>query len=310
MSFPNIPDIIPKINITFEDSINLLLTSIALEEISLSDLMDAEKNKILYVLKDCKHKDSLLHDSIAVNKSVNDTIQNMIKLQMLLQFKLEHVKEMIPSTTTYSTSTTSTSTTTTFTCSKSTASTTATKTSTCSRSTTTVTTTRTTTCTTTCTTATCSTTTSCECICRCCLKGRGAGLVTNRNDGFYSYTAVLQALIIKRDVQNRHIRYTVQNECETLTMKASGYNVSVECPDCCNKYSMVISGKCHMEKRSKHCDGVYGCGSFKLIVRKGKNGRLEFLIETASRCSPELNHKSGIVQVKGNKSDLALQWGY
>lgn len=288
MSFPKIPDITPKINITFDDSINLLLTSIALEEISLSDLMDAEKSKILCVLKDCKHRDSIVEDSIAINKSVNETIQNMIKLQMLLQFKLEHVKEMIPCTTTYSTSTTSTSTTTTFTCSK---------------STTTVTTTHTTTCTTT----TCSTTTKCECHCNCCLKGRGAGAVTNRCDDFYSKTAVLQTLIIKSDVQNRYVRYTVQNESEMLVIKASGYNVSVECPDCGNAYSMVVSGKCHLEKRSS-CDFICGCGVFKLVVRKGKNGRLEFSIEAASKHNSELNHKSGIVQVKGSTSDLILQW--
>jgi len=43
MSFPNIPDINPDIDITLEDSINLLLMSVALEEISLSELISAEK---------------------------------------------------------------------------------------------------------------------------------------------------------------------------------------------------------------------------------------------------------------------------
>lgn len=287
MSFPNIPDINPKINITFEDSINLLLASIALEEISLSDLMDAEKNKILYVLKECKHKESLLHDSVVIDKSVNETIQNMIKMQMLLQFKLEHVKEMVPCTTTYSTSTTSTTTTTT---------------ASCTRSTTTVTTTHTTTCTTT----TCSTTTKCEC--RCCLKGRGVGCTTHKCDDFFCHTAVLQALIIKSDVQNRYVRYTVQNDCDALIMKASGYNVSVECPSCCNAYSMIARGKCHVERHLKCCEDVYGCGYFKLVVRNGKNGRLEFSMDIDSGCDSELNHKSGIMQVRESDSDLALQW--
>lgn len=297
MSFPNIPDITPKISITFEDSINLLLASIALEEISLSDLMDAEKNKILFVLKDCKHKDSALHDAVVIDKSVNETIQNMIKLQMLLQFKLEHVKELIPcTTTTYSTTTTTTTTTTTKT--------TTTATATCTKSTTTVTTTHTTTCTTT----TCPTTTKCGCPCSCCLKGRGVGHVTEKRDDFYCHAAALQTLIISHDAQNRYIRYTVQNECDMLIMKSSGYNVTLECPSCCNAYSMIIRGKCHVEKHSKCCDDIYGCGYFKLIVRKGKNGRLEFSIEIDSKCNPELNHKSGLVQIRESDSDLVLQW--
>ncbi|HEX2937870.1 MAG TPA: hypothetical protein VHO66_03020, partial [Ruminiclostridium sp.] len=177
MSFPNIPNITPCITITLEDAVNLLLTSIALEEISLSKLMNAEKDKIEFVIGDCKHKDSKLHDSVVINKSVNETIQNLIKLQMLLQFKLEHVKEIIPcSTTTCSTTTTSTTTTTSCTRTTTTASKTTTTTS-CTRTTTTVS--RSTTCshTTTCTSCTYTTTTSCPCVC--CLRGKGRGGVTN-----------------------------------------------------------------------------------------------------------------------------------
>ena len=51
MSMPNIPDIDPDINITSEQALNLILTSIAMEEMSLSTLMDAESEKIRYVLK-------------------------------------------------------------------------------------------------------------------------------------------------------------------------------------------------------------------------------------------------------------------
>jgi len=99
MSFPNIPDITPEISITFEDAIILLLASIALEEMSLSELMDVEKNKILYVLKEFKHKDTTLQDVIDINKSVDDTIKTLIKMQMLLQFKLENIIKVLPTTT-------------------------------------------------------------------------------------------------------------------------------------------------------------------------------------------------------------------
>ncbi len=45
MSFPNIPNISPTIAITREDAINLLLTSIAMEELGLSHIFDAEGGK-------------------------------------------------------------------------------------------------------------------------------------------------------------------------------------------------------------------------------------------------------------------------
>lgn len=93
MSFPKIPDIDPCINLNFEDAVNLLLSSIALEEVSISKLIDAETCKILSVVNNCCSKPK---DILDINKSVDNTIQNMIKLQMLLQFKLEKVKEMLP----------------------------------------------------------------------------------------------------------------------------------------------------------------------------------------------------------------------
>ena len=98
MSMPKIPDITPRIDITLEDSVNLLLSSIALEEISLSKLMDAEKKKISFVLCDCQNNKANVEDVLDINESVNNTIKNLIKMQMLLQFKLEDVKKLIPTT--------------------------------------------------------------------------------------------------------------------------------------------------------------------------------------------------------------------
>ncbi|TCP69435.1 hypothetical protein [Baia soyae] len=42
MSQANIPNISPNINVTREDAINLLLSSIALEELGLSHILNAE----------------------------------------------------------------------------------------------------------------------------------------------------------------------------------------------------------------------------------------------------------------------------
>jgi hypothetical protein len=51
MSMPNIPDIKPEINITLEETIKLLLASIALEELSLAHIMNAEAEKIQEVIQ-------------------------------------------------------------------------------------------------------------------------------------------------------------------------------------------------------------------------------------------------------------------
>ncbi|HJV44325.1 MAG TPA: hypothetical protein VJ824_01220 [Bacillota bacterium] len=88
MSMPNIPDITPHINLKRGKVINLLLASIALEEISLSHIMNAEGEKIQKVLK-MEH--SSLADILKINNSVERTLRNVIKKQMLLQFKLEDV---------------------------------------------------------------------------------------------------------------------------------------------------------------------------------------------------------------------------
>ncbi len=50
MSFPTIPDITPTININRSDVINLLLASIAFEELGLAHIINAEAEKIQYIL--------------------------------------------------------------------------------------------------------------------------------------------------------------------------------------------------------------------------------------------------------------------
>lgn len=64
MSMPTIPDIKPKIEISFEETIKLLLVSVALEELSLAHIMNAEAEKIQEVIKHCscdKLQDLLMH---------------------------------------------------------------------------------------------------------------------------------------------------------------------------------------------------------------------------------------------------------
>jgi hypothetical protein len=50
MSFPNIPNITPLISVTTEQTIPLLLSSIALEELALAHIINAEAEKLQFVL--------------------------------------------------------------------------------------------------------------------------------------------------------------------------------------------------------------------------------------------------------------------
>jgi hypothetical protein len=90
MGMPNINDLGPIKDICKEDVINLLLASIAMEELGLAHIINAEGEKIQKVLE-C---DAEIDDILKVNASVNKTLQHIIKKEMLLQFKLENVMEL------------------------------------------------------------------------------------------------------------------------------------------------------------------------------------------------------------------------
>ena len=111
MSFPNIPDVEANIDITIEDSVNLLLASIAFEELGLAHIINAEAEKIQFVLGtlDCPTLKTAptIKDLLDIDQSVNRTLRNVIKKEMLLQFKLE---DTISITTTSSSTTTTTTT--------------------------------------------------------------------------------------------------------------------------------------------------------------------------------------------------------
>ena len=114
MSFPNIPSVDATVSITAEDSVNLLLASVAFEELGIAHIINAEAEKIQYVLGTLETTTPLgvpatIDEILEVNSSVNTTLKNLIKKEMLLEFKLED--SMSYSTTTTSTTTTTTTTT-------------------------------------------------------------------------------------------------------------------------------------------------------------------------------------------------------
>lgn len=86
MSMPNIPDIDPNITLNRCQTIELLLSSIALEEIGLSHILNAEGEKLQLFLKT---NPKCLTDFIKINDSVHKTLRTIVKSQILLHFKLE-----------------------------------------------------------------------------------------------------------------------------------------------------------------------------------------------------------------------------
>lgn len=95
MSFPNIPDVTPDININRNSVINLLLASIAFEELGLSHIVNSEAEKIQYVVGtldgQIPPEPVTITDLLQINSSVSRTLRNIVKKQMLLQFKLEDI---------------------------------------------------------------------------------------------------------------------------------------------------------------------------------------------------------------------------
>lgn len=88
MSLPSIPDIDPKITLDRCDVINLLLSSIAMQEMGLSNLLTAEGEKLITFLQQCPCP---FQDYLRINESINRTLRTVVNSQILLQFKLEDV---------------------------------------------------------------------------------------------------------------------------------------------------------------------------------------------------------------------------
>ena len=104
MSLPKIPDLNPNVTVTQTDAVNLLLSSIAMEEIGLSHIINAEGEKIQFILGTLVDgsgaaiegpENVTVSDVLNVNKSVDNTLKNVTRNQLLLQLKLEDVMEMM-----------------------------------------------------------------------------------------------------------------------------------------------------------------------------------------------------------------------
>jgi hypothetical protein len=102
MSVPNIPNVTAMISITTGQAIDLLLSSIAFEELGLAHILNAEGEKIQSVLGTLPGLTATvpsISNLEAIDTSVSNTLHNVIKKEMLLEFKLEDLIQLIPLTT-------------------------------------------------------------------------------------------------------------------------------------------------------------------------------------------------------------------
>lgn len=74
-----------------EEVINDLLESIALEETGLAHILNALAEKIQKAIQHSKR----LEDLLEINKSANRTLGKLIKKEILLEFKLEEVVDLV-----------------------------------------------------------------------------------------------------------------------------------------------------------------------------------------------------------------------
>ncbi|MFE6708969.1 hypothetical protein ACFVEL_29315 [Bacillus thuringiensis] len=99
MSQANIPNITPSISITAGQSISLILASIALEELALAHVINSEAEKVQFLLgtlaTSVTPPPTTLPDLLTLNNSVRQTLQTVVKQEMLLQFKLENVLDLV-----------------------------------------------------------------------------------------------------------------------------------------------------------------------------------------------------------------------
>ncbi|MGL5675924.1 MAG: hypothetical protein ACRDDX_05905 [Cellulosilyticaceae bacterium] len=97
MSMPNIPDINPNVNITRDDSINIILSSIGMEELSLAHILNAEAEKIQFALGTLSTANGTaasMEQILEVNNSAGKMLRNVIKNQMLLGMKMEDTVDL------------------------------------------------------------------------------------------------------------------------------------------------------------------------------------------------------------------------
>ena len=96
MSMPTIPSINPTIDITRDDAVNIILSSIGMEELSLAHIVNAEAEKIQFALGTLETATGAasIEQIMEVNNSAKKMLRDVIKNQMLIGMKMEDTVEL------------------------------------------------------------------------------------------------------------------------------------------------------------------------------------------------------------------------
>lgn len=100
MSMPNIPNLNPNIEIDRNDAVNIILSSIGMEELSLSHLLNAEAEKIQFALgtlETAQGQPASIEQILETNRQAGKMVRDVIKNQMLLAMKMEDTVELAES---------------------------------------------------------------------------------------------------------------------------------------------------------------------------------------------------------------------
>jgi hypothetical protein len=91
MTMPTIPDIDPLISLTRTEVIHMIIASIAMEEMGLSHILNAQSEKMQRFIVD---KNIGLNDILKLNDSTERVLRGVINSQILLQFKLQDILQL------------------------------------------------------------------------------------------------------------------------------------------------------------------------------------------------------------------------
>ncbi|MCL1881257.1 MAG: hypothetical protein FWF76_03675 [Oscillospiraceae bacterium] len=81
-----------------EEALNSILSSIAMEELALSHILNAEGEKIQYAIEHIRQHNcnASLQELLEINESASSMIQQIINLEMILTNKLQAVAKFLP----------------------------------------------------------------------------------------------------------------------------------------------------------------------------------------------------------------------
>lgn len=99
MSMPEIPDLNPKIEIDIKDALSVIIASIGFEELGLAHIINAEGEKIQSFLGTLEgqvvKKEVTIDDLTKLDRIVTDTLNSVIKKEIILLMKLEYADRML-----------------------------------------------------------------------------------------------------------------------------------------------------------------------------------------------------------------------